>query len=168
LSYHLELDPSSLVTLHGIAKIQLEVTGDINYVTFHSVGIKISHAVVYKNEVVEADIKEIIYGDEIVNLYFGKQISAGNIVIHITYTGNVYNTSRTKGAYYALLGSVPGVATQFEPCYARYAFPCFDEPSVRAHFKISVITSKNNIAISNMPLESKQEIPDHKLKWNFH
>lgn len=44
------------------------------------------------------------------------------------------------------------VASQMQPTEARKAFPSFDEPAIKAKFKITIIHDKNYFAMSNMPV----------------
>ncbi|CAF1247472.1 unnamed protein product [Rotaria sordida] len=43
------------------------------------------------------------------------------------------------------------LATKFRAIEARKAFPCFDEPHLKAQFKLSIIHPRNTIALSNFP-----------------
>ncbi|KAF7333538.1 Aminopeptidase 1 [Mycena venus] len=52
-----------------------------------------------------------------------------------------------KTEYYAL--------THFQPTDARAAFPCWDEPQLKATFGITMISRAETVNISNMPAESE-------------
>lgn len=43
----------------------------------------------------------------------------------------------------------PIATTQFEPTYARRAFPCFDEPSLKAEFNFEITYPKGYNVLFN-------------------
>lgn len=47
--------------------------------------------------------------------------------------------------------------TQMEPVDARKAFPCFDEPDMKAKFKVTIVRKPEMISLSNMRIERSQQ-----------
>src|SRR5262249_41838738 len=76
---------------------------------------------------------------------------------HIRFNGQLnehlvgFYQSHTQRRKYAV--------TQFEPVDARRAFPCFDEPDMKATFDISAVVDQGDTAISNGKIISDQPGP---------
>lgn len=51
-------------------------------------------------------------------------------------------------------------STQFESCDARRAFPCFDEPNLKASFDFQIEIPEDQVALSNMPEKGTKKSKD--------
>jgi aminopeptidase N/puromycin-sensitive aminopeptidase len=86
-------------------------------------------------------------GKEQATLTFERELPAGPVALEIAYTGKLndklrgFYLSRTKLRNYGV--------TQFESTDARRAFPCFDEPALKATFQLTLVVDAGDIAISN-------------------
>lgn len=114
---------------------------------------------------------------ERVALKFSQEIAPSDVVLSINFTGTMNNAM--AGFYrskYKPLGE-PGadtpkegdfyymLSTQFESCDARRAFPCFDEPNLKATFDFEIEVPKGQTALSNMPVKSERDGSHSGLKF---
>lgn len=57
--------------------------------------------------------------------------------------------------------------TQFEATSCRMAFPCWDEPAVKATFSIKLKVPTGLVALSNMPVESITAVEPEEMTYHF-
>uniref|UniRef100_A0A915IPG6 Aminopeptidase n=1 Tax=Romanomermis culicivorax TaxID=13658 RepID=A0A915IPG6_ROMCU len=86
----------------------------------------------------------------------------GNFSLFLDFKGNLSN--KLDGLYKSYYMAEDGktkkylITTQFEPTSARKMFPCFDEPSFKAHFTLNVVHDSNLMTLSNAPLLNSSTI----------
>jgi aminopeptidase N len=89
---------------------------------------------------------------EMATLSVGTPLAPGPATIHIRFTGVLNNELR--GFYLAHEDGHSYAVTQFEPTDARRAFPCFDEPALKATFRVMLLVPQGDTAISNSAIVS--------------
>ncbi len=88
-------------------------------------------------------------------------IIEGKNSIEINYESQF--TKGITGIYQIQRKDIDMISTEFEPTGAPFAFPCFDEPSMKAVFSISMKVKDGYEGISNMPIESAQNVEGGKI-----
>ena len=93
---------------------------------------------------------------------FEKSLAKGSKAqLHMKFTGTL--NDKMAGFYRSTYKNTDGsegilATTQMEATDARRAFPCFDEPSLKAEFSITLIADKNLTCLSNMDVASETEL----------
>ena len=126
-----------------------------------------------------AKTSEIAYDkkSERVSFKFPQELTPSDVVLSINFTGTMndamagFYRSKYKpvvepsadtpkeGDFHYML------STQFESCDARRAFPCFDEPNLKATFDFEIEVPKGQTALSNMPVKSERDGGNPGLKF---
>jgi aminopeptidase N len=103
-------------------------------------------------------------------LTFAAPFERGPHVLHIAYHGAI--TQGTVGFFAMDYDSPAGkrrtLATNFEPAEARQLLPCWDEPGLKATFAVSVDAAPDRLVVSNMPVQSREPLPDGRERVTFH
>ena len=122
------LQPASAITLNA-AEIDFQETA-------------ITSAGVTQRAQITLDAK-----NETATLSVEKPLAVGPAQIHIVFLGTL--NDKLRGFYRANANGRKYAVTQFEGSDARRAFPCFDEPAMKATFSVSLVVDNGDTAISN-------------------
>ncbi len=89
----------------------------------------------------------------------------GPVDLYISFEGKY--SEALRGLYLVKRPEGSMVTTQFEATGARYAFPCFDDPSQKAEFELTLLIPAGEEAISNMPVKG-ESITDGTKRVEFY
>jgi len=166
--YSLELCPDlEKLEFYCDEVIDVDVrVSDVQEVTLHSKEIFIEQVTFKssKSEATNPSIAEINYNVKYntVRFVFDGALAVGSGKLSIRYRGIL--NGDMAGFYKSSYADAHGVkktmaSTQFEALDARRAFPCWDEPAVKATFSVTIIIPAHLTAISNMPELSVIHLP---------
>src|SRR3954466_6172855 len=152
-------------TFAGSETVKLNVRSPVHQLVLNGLELKIEAAAVDGKELQLPAIKTD-NEKQLVTLTLPAELAAGDHALTLRFTGKINQQGQGlfymryqeegSGARKVMLG------TQFEATDARRFFPCWDEPSFRARFQLTVIVPENFIAISNMPVEKQTLFPGGK------
>ncbi|ORE08615.1 hypothetical protein BCV72DRAFT_86089 [Rhizopus microsporus var. microsporus] len=168
--YDLTLQPNlTTFEFHGVVKVNLNVNQDTTKVTLNTRDIKIKFAFLstegLKTESKQAAI-DISYDEkkDLAFLTFQDSVPAGSkAVLEVHYEGEL--NDQMAGFYRSSYKDADGntrylATTQFESTDARRALPCWDEPSLKATFDVTLIVPSHLVALSNMDVISEEAFDD--------
>ncbi|BFZ15413.1 hypothetical protein BsWGS_18452 [Bradybaena similaris] len=165
-NYKIRLTPDlHKFVFDGYEEIKVDITSSVNEIKLNASEITIQEAI-YKGGAAEVAAK-VHYNkeQEEVTLEFPSAVGPGSGVLSIKFTGEL--NDKMKGFYRSkyTIGEEERFAavTQFEATDARRAFPCWDEPAVKATFDITLVVPKDRVALSNMNVVSEKDA-DGNLK----
>src|SRR5229473_1496344 len=81
---------------------------------------------------------------------------SGKGVLHIAYKGKISRNS-SAGIFQLKEAGQWYVYSQFEPTDARRAFPCFDEPSFKVPWQMTLHVPRDDLAVANTPVLSESD-----------
>ena len=162
--YAITIEPDlTEFVFRGRQVVNLEIKEDTDKIVLNSLSLNISQASFSYNSERVVPVKSIEYneGDEQLTLVFPSFLTKGSSgYLNISFSGVL--ADNLQGFYRSKYASVEGqpsryaAVTQFEPTYARRAFPSWDEPAIKATFEITLVVPADQIALSNMPVVSEE------------
>lgn len=99
---------------------------------------------------------------EVAKLSLAEELpGSGTAVLELKFSGVVNH--EMAGFYRSAYKNVDGkddwmFSTQFESCDARRAFPCFDEPNLKATYDFAITVPENLTALSNQPVKESKSL----------
>eukprot|EP00741_Cyanophora_paradoxa_P021661 tig00000241_g20907.t1 len=131
----------------------------------HAAELKVhsAHLITKDGECIKPVVVRDIVAKDILSLEFTEQVKAGRYTVAIAYDGSL--NDRMHGFYRSKYTTASGETryagcTQFEATDARRAFPCWDEPLLKATFDVTIRAPANRVVLSNMPEASSQTNAD--------
>ncbi|MGO8971599.1 MAG: M1 family metallopeptidase [Myxococcaceae bacterium] len=139
-------------TFSGTATIEVEFDQAADHFWLHAKGLSIEEAGLQSGATPLAVTASARRGDFLL-IRLGVPFGPGQAQLQLRYHGLV-DPERSRGIYRVDEGTTAYLYTFFEPVDARRAFPCFDEPSFKIPWTLSLTVPSADVAFANAPAVS--------------
>jgi puromycin-sensitive aminopeptidase len=151
----LTVDPN-IPTFSGRVSIDITLQAPARTIALHALELTIQNAEIEAAGKTFAATVTADKESETITLAPSDTIPQGRATITLAFSGTLNQQLR---GLYQTRATVDGreeryVFTQCEATDARRIFPCFDEPALKARFRLTAIIPARLSALSNMPVES--------------
>ncbi|KAK4111805.1 hypothetical protein N656DRAFT_789986 [Canariomyces notabilis] len=163
--YHVTLEPNfKKLNFDGTVVIDLDVTEDSKSIALHTLELDVHFAKITSGGQTISSSPALSYDEkaQVTTLEFDNALTKGSKAqLEIKFTGQL--NDKMAGFYRSTYKNPDGsegimAVTQMEPTDARRAFPCFDEPALKAEFTVTLVADKNLTCLSNMDVAGETEV----------
>lgn len=147
---------------NGTVSIWIKISIITSYILLHTSNMNVTLVEVKKESGEQIPVKRYFDFDknQFLVIELESPLDQGTYITTVEYSGKY--SADLRGLYKSSYRDKNGVesffaATQFEPLRARRAFPCFDEPALKATFNVTIVHNPKLISLSNMPLYQTYE-----------
>ncbi len=145
----IELDPARSDVYRGEVAIELRLARPKRALRLHAVDLRVSRARLEVDGASRAGTVVPRPASEMIEVRFPEAVPAGPATLRLAFAGRLRRD--LCGLYRAASGRRRFAFTQLEASEARKFFPCFDEPAMKARFRLSVTTAAAHSVLSNAP-----------------
>ncbi len=171
--YELMLTPElGTASFTGSEIVSVEVVESVREVVLNAIELELSEAAMVDGQGNTHTATAIVYDDdqERVTLTFGTDLAPGAWKLHTSFSGIL--NDNLHGFYRSTYQDADGndqviATTQFEATDARRAFPCWDEPDLKATFAVTLVVNEDLVAVSNASEVSAEPVGDGKVAHTF-
>ena len=169
--YALELEPDlAQSSFQGQVIIDLEVVEETDTIVLNAAELSIKDVQVEQGALVQASSISFDEDLERATFAFPVVLQPGPAKLLCSFTGTL--NDKLRGFYRSTWTDEEGAekviaTTQFESTNARRAFPCFDEPDLKASFGVTLRVDRSLMAISCGELVSSTDLADGRREDRF-
>ncbi len=158
--YDLRLIPDlTQFTFAGAESVAIVVNSATSEIILNALELDIDRVSVERGTTSLTGKSELDPKKERAILRFDRALDPGEWTLHIAFRGIL--NDKLHGFYRSQYQDASGkthtaATTQFESTDARRAFPCWDEPELKASYKVTLVVDQDLTAISNAHAESEK------------
>jgi alanyl aminopeptidase len=157
-SIDLRLDPDR-ADYSGTVRVDLKVEKSTAAIHFHAQDMTLGK-IVLRGKKASVALRPETGEEGIVTATAPSPIAPGAYTLEIEFTNDF--DRRSTGLYRMETGGHFYSFTQFEAVDARTAFPCWDEPSFKFPYQVTVVVPEAHKAVSNTPIEKESVVKGMK------
>ena len=170
--YDLVLEPDlEAATFAGTAEIAVEVHERVDEIVVNALDLTIEKASIRSDGSGDIRVSDVTIDEELqrATLTLESTAEPGSWTLALTFRGDL--NDQLHGFYRSTYTDDDGThtiaTTQFEAADARRAFPCWDEPDLKAVFGITLVVPEGVVALSNGPEVAREPAGDGRARVRF-
>jgi puromycin-sensitive aminopeptidase len=171
--YDLTLEPDlDAGTFDGAVQVALEVREPVTEIVLNANELRLDEATLAASNDRRIEVSKIRTDDdaERATLDLAETAEPGTWILATSFRGEL--NPRLTGFYRSTYDGEDGRTqvvgtTHFEATDARRAFPCWDEPDLKAVFAVTLVVEDGLVAVSNGPEREREPLGDGRVRIRF-